>query len=117
TDLVFNMATLLVRATNSPWELVRSAGPLLLLSLSLYVPLVALLVYGYHLYSIWIVATFLIPALALQRLTQLYQEQRASAEGLAAVNDRLEKANLSFATALVATLDARDRYTAGHSAA
>jgi putative nucleotidyltransferase with HDIG domain len=33
------------------------------------------------------------------------------------VNSRLERANLSFATALVATLDARDRYTAGHSAA
>jgi putative nucleotidyltransferase with HDIG domain len=33
------------------------------------------------------------------------------------VNERLERANLSFATALVATLDARDRYTAGHSAA
>jgi putative nucleotidyltransferase with HDIG domain len=33
------------------------------------------------------------------------------------MNDRLEGANLSFATALVATLDARDRYTAGHSAA
>jgi HD-GYP domain-containing protein (c-di-GMP phosphodiesterase class II) len=33
------------------------------------------------------------------------------------VNSRLESANLSFATALVATLDARDRYTAGHSAA
>ena len=34
-----------------------------------------------------------------------------------AANDQLERANLSFATALVATLDARDRYTAGHSAA
>ena len=32
-------------------------------------------------------------------------------------NIRLERANISFATALVATLDARDRYTAGHSAA
>src|SRR4029453_17869659 len=32
-------------------------------------------------------------------------------------NDTLERANLSFASALVATLDARDRYTAGHSAA
>jgi putative nucleotidyltransferase with HDIG domain len=28
----------------------------------------------------------------------------------------MERANLSFATALVATLEARDRYTAGHSA-
>ena len=33
------------------------------------------------------------------------------------VNQRLERANISFATALVATLDARDQYTAGHSAA
>ena len=33
------------------------------------------------------------------------------------MNTRLQRANLSFATALVATLDARDQYTAGHSAA
>ena len=32
-------------------------------------------------------------------------------------NEQLESANLSFAAALVATLDARDQYTAGHSAA
>jgi len=117
TDLAFNMGTLAVRGTRSPWSLLASAGPLLVLSLSLYVPLVAFLVYGYHLYSIWVVGTFLIPALALQRLTQLYQEQRETTERLATAYDRLEKANLSFATALVATLDARDRYTAGHSAA
>jgi putative nucleotidyltransferase with HDIG domain len=116
-DLLFNVATLAVRGTRNPWTLVSSMGPLLALSLSLYVPLVALLVYGYHLYSIWIVGTFLIPALALQRLTQLYQGQRESAHRLAEANDRLERANLSFASALVATLDARDRYTAGHSAA
>jgi putative nucleotidyltransferase with HDIG domain len=115
-DLAFNMGTLAVRATRSPWRLLTAVGPLLVLSVPLYVPLVALLVYGYRLYSIWIVATFLIPAVALQRLTQLYQEQRESAQRLAAANDRLERANLSFATALVATLDARDRYTAGHSA-
>src|SRR5207248_1674028 len=36
---------------------------------------------------------------------------------LRAANSRLERAGLSFASALVATLDARDRYTAGHSAA
>ena len=55
--------------------------------------------------------------LAAQRLFALYQEQRRLADDLSAVNVRLEDANLSFATALVATLDARDRYTAGHSAA
>src|SRR5207302_844234 len=64
-----------------------------------------------------LVLFFFAPALAAQRLFLLYQEQRHLAEGLASANDRLERANLSFATALVATLDARDQYTAGHSAA
>lgn len=59
---------------------------------------------------------FFIPALAAQRLYALYQEQRRLTDGLTLANDHLESANLSFAAALVATLDARDRYTAGHSA-
>ena len=37
--------------------------------------------------------------------------------GLSTANETLERANLQFAAALIATLDARDRYTAGHSAA
>ena len=47
----------------------------------------------------------------------LYQAERRLTSDLAEANRHLERANLSFATALVATLDARDRYTAGHSAA
>jgi putative nucleotidyltransferase with HDIG domain len=47
----------------------------------------------------------------------LYQEQRNLARDLGAANLRLERANFSFATALVTALDARDRYTAGHSVA
>ncbi len=43
--------------------------------------------------------------------------ERDATSRLAAANDRLRRASLSFATALVATLDARDQYTAGHSAA
>ena len=58
-----------------------------------------------------------VPVVALQRVIHLYQEQREAARGLARRMRRLERANLSFASALVATLDARDRYTAGHSAA
>ena len=65
----------------------------------------------------WVVARFFLPAVALQRLIHLYQEQRDATASLAAANERLEEANLSFAAALIATLDARDRYTAGHSAA
>jgi putative nucleotidyltransferase with HDIG domain len=83
----------------------------------LYVPVVALLALGYEAVSPWVLPLFLAPALAAQRSFSLYQHERKLAEDLAAVNERLERANLSFATALVATLDARDRYTAGHSLA
>jgi putative nucleotidyltransferase with HDIG domain len=86
-------------------------------ALPLYVPITALLVYAYREVSPWSLALFLFPAFAAQRFFLLYQEQRATGEELAAAIERQEKANLSFASALVATLDARDRYTAGHSAA
>ena len=55
--------------------------------------------------------------MAAQRLYALYQEQRRLADDLSLANETLERANLQFAGALIATLDARDRYTAGHSAA
>jgi putative nucleotidyltransferase with HDIG domain len=47
----------------------------------------------------------------------MYQDQRRLAVDLQGANDRLQAANLSFANGLIATLDARDQYTAGHSAA
>src|SRR5207247_5001077 len=83
---------------------------------SFYTPIVALLAVAYSQVSAWTLALFFVPALAAQRLFALYQEQRRLADDLSEANERLEDANLSFATALVATLDARDRYTAGHSA-
>jgi putative nucleotidyltransferase with HDIG domain len=55
--------------------------------------------------------------MAAQRLYGLYQEQRQLANDLSIANRTLEEANLQFASALIATLDARDQYTAGHSAA
>jgi putative nucleotidyltransferase with HDIG domain len=78
---------------------------------------VGLLVFGYQTLSPAILPLFLAPALAAQRSFVLYQAERRTAGDLAEANRHLERANLSFATALVATLDARDRYTAGHSAA
>ena len=83
----------------------------------LHIPTVTLLTYVYLTISPWSVALFALPALAAQRLLLLYREQRQATEALGEANARLASANLSFATALVATLDARDRYTAGHSAA
>jgi putative nucleotidyltransferase with HDIG domain len=116
-DALFNAGTLLVRRSAPISSYIRSVGPLTILSLPLYVPLVGLMVYGYQHYSFWIAATFLGPTLALQRVLHLYQRQRDVSLELVVANERLEAANLSFATALVTTLDARDRYTAGHSAA
>jgi putative nucleotidyltransferase with HDIG domain len=86
-------------------------------ALPLYIPMTALLVYACREVSTWSVVLFLFPAFAAQKFFLLYREQRATSEELTAAFERQERTNLSFATALVATLDARDRYTAGHSAA
>jgi putative nucleotidyltransferase with HDIG domain len=116
-DMLLNATTLWLRGTGSFAATVRTLGRLLGSALPLYVPVIAVLAYAYTEMSPWTVLLFFVPALAAQRLFLMYQEQRRLAEDLAAANSRLESANVSFATALVATLDARDRYTAGHSAA
>jgi putative nucleotidyltransferase with HDIG domain len=115
-DSSFNVGTLFVRRSAPISVFIKSVGPLALLSLPLYVPLVGLMVYGYQHYSFWTAAMFLGPTVALQRVIHLYQRQQDVSEKLVNANQRLEAANLSFAAALVTTLDARDRYTAGHSA-
>jgi putative nucleotidyltransferase with HDIG domain len=116
-DLVFAAIVFTLRGHGSPLAVVREMGPLSLTALPVYVPGVALLAFGYHAVSPLVLPLFLAPALAAQRSFVLYQAERRLANDLAEVNKHLERANLSFATALVATLDARDRYTAGHSAA
>jgi putative nucleotidyltransferase with HDIG domain len=101
-----------------PWRAtVSSVGPPLIASVPLQALMVAVLAYAYTTISPWSVALFALPAVAAQRLLLLYRQQRETTEALGSANSRLASANLSFATALVATLDARDRYTAGHSAA
>lgn len=109
-DGVFNSLTLLIRGKGSFWNYPRTVVPIFALALPVYGPLVALFVYGYHAYSLLVILMIFVPAIALQRLIHLYQQERVATRSL-------RSANLSFATALVATLDARDRYTAGHSAA
>jgi putative nucleotidyltransferase with HDIG domain len=91
--------------------------PLSLAAVPLYAPVVAFLAYAYEELSPLTLPLFFAPALAAQRLFALYQDQRRLTVDLSSANEALERANLSFAGALVATLDARDRYTAGHSAA
>jgi putative nucleotidyltransferase with HDIG domain len=95
----------------------RLLRPILVGTVPLYTPIIVLLVYVYQEFSTWSLLLFLVPAFAAHRLHSLYREQRQTAEQLSVANERLERASLSFATALVAALDARDQYTAGHSAA
>ena len=116
-DTAFAALTVKLRRSGSALELMHTLAPVIALSVPLYTPIVALLSYAYSEISPWTLPLFLVPAIAAQRLFGLYQDQRRLADDLGEANSRLERANMSFATALVATLDARDRYTAGHSAA
>jgi putative nucleotidyltransferase with HDIG domain len=116
-DIVLSSTTTALRATGSWMATAGALGPALVISVPLYAPMIAVLVFAYNEVSPWSVALFAAPAFAAQRLLLLYRKQREDTQALGVANARLERANLSFATALVATLDARDRYTAGHSAA
>jgi putative nucleotidyltransferase with HDIG domain len=103
-----------IASFSSTLELIR---PVLLGTVPLYTPLVVVLIYACRDISEWSVVFFVVPAFAAHRFYSLYREERGAREALNEVNTRLQRANISFATALVATLDARDQYTAGHSAA
>jgi hypothetical protein len=116
-DLGFACFTVWLRGTAGPWETARTIAPVGLSAVPLYAPVVILLTVAYEQLSPWTLILFFVPALAAQRLFALLQAQRQLTERLSTANYRLERANVSFASALVATLDARDRYTAGHSAA
>ena len=115
-DTFLNVATVYVRGIN-PLAHFRSVASLWWIVVPIYVPLLTLFVYAYHTYSLELVLVFFVPTLAAQRLLQLYRQEKEATNRLETANDRLRRASLSFATALVATLDARDQYTAGHSAA
>jgi putative nucleotidyltransferase with HDIG domain len=114
-DVLLGGLTVAIRRSGSLRGQLKTTIPVLLAAVPLHTPIIAVLVYSYREISPLTVAFFVVPAFAAQRLFLLYRRQRDTTEKLAEVNMRLENANLSFASALVATLDARDRYTAGHS--
>jgi hypothetical protein len=115
-EIAFVLITVAVRG-KPIGETARTLAPLPVLVPPLYAPIVALLGFMYLEVSPWTLALFLVPAMAAQRLFTLYQQEQRLAADLSTANETLERANLQFAAALIATLDARDRYTAGHSAA
>jgi HD-GYP domain-containing protein (c-di-GMP phosphodiesterase class II) len=115
-DLGFAILTAQIRGKRMR-QLAGAAAPVAVTSFLVYAPVVAGLAVAYETVSPWTLPLFLVPALAFQRLYTLYQRERSLTDELRTANETLERANLSFAGALIATLDARDRYTAGHSAA
>jgi putative nucleotidyltransferase with HDIG domain len=116
-DVVLTSVTLMIRRTGSPRDVIAAAAPVAATGVPLYTIVVGVLAYAFLEVTPWSALLFFVPALAAQQLFVLYREQRTALSGLEVANLRLERANMSFATALVTTLDARDRYTAGHSAA
>jgi putative nucleotidyltransferase with HDIG domain len=116
-DIGLNSLTVGLRGSGSPADTMRAMIRLVLGTVPLHAPVIGLLAYSFRELSPWTVLLFFVPALAAQRLLTMYQEQTELVSDLGAAKRRLERASLSFATALVAALDARDEYTAGHSAA
>ena len=117
TDVCLTTLTFRSRGHRAWKPLVKDLLPMVLAASPFYASMVALLALAYSRVSPWTLPLFFAPALAAQRFFVLYQDQQRLTTELVKANGALEAANLSFASALVATLDARDRYTAGHSAA
>jgi putative nucleotidyltransferase with HDIG domain len=109
-ELLFAAVAAKIRRVNTTRGVLKAVAPLLLTSVPLYAPTVAILAFAYTQFSPWTSLLFFIPALAAQRLFGMYQQQRQLAQDL-------KRANMSFAEALVATLEKSDQYTAGHSKA
>jgi putative nucleotidyltransferase with HDIG domain len=116
-DTALASVTYALRRLGKWTDAARDLMPVIVASVPFYGPVVAVLVLAYRDISPWTLPLFFAPALAAQRYFLMYQQQRLLTGDLQSANDQLRAANLSFAKGLIATLDARDRYTAGHSAA
>jgi putative nucleotidyltransferase with HDIG domain len=116
-DTALASVTFALRRLGRWTDAARDLAPVIAASVPFYGPVVAVLALAYRDISPWTLPLFFAPALLAQRWFLMYQEQRRLTVDLQSANDQLRAANLSFAKGLIATLDARDRYTAGHSAA
>ncbi len=115
-ESIISSLTVAIRGVNNLLAQFIDTAKLMSVGLLVYVPVIAGLAYVYDTVSPWAVVLFIGPAIAAQRFFVLYRDQKNTATELNKAIDRLERVNLSFATALVTALDARDHYTAGHSA-
>ncbi len=81
------------------------------------IPVVAGIAFLYVQSGAWVLPFVFIPLVLAQYFHGLYHKKATLTEELLEVNATLARANLQFAAAMVHALDARDAYTAGHSAA
>jgi putative nucleotidyltransferase with HDIG domain len=123
-DFVVAGVTITLRGRLGPGGLWRMLRGSLAVSIALYAPITALFAYAYTGAGGWVLIFFIIPVLAAHlslgmhaRQAQLIEELEETNDQLADANVHLRRVNLSFAAAMVRALDARDTYTAGHSAA
>jgi putative nucleotidyltransferase with HDIG domain len=103
--------------SGGPFAIARERLPLALAAIPFAVFAIALLVLAHTQLSGWTLPMFFVPALVAHKLYAMYQAKATLAVALGSANARLEGASFALASSLVAALDARDRYTAGHSAA
>ncbi|MEZ5099699.1 MAG: HD-GYP domain-containing protein [Thermoleophilia bacterium] len=115
-ELLWVSITAVLRSA-SVSEIFRAGWQVLLVEPPFHTTVVTIVVVSFQYLSFWAIVLVAPPVLLVQRLYVLYRDQRRLADRLLAANDALERANLSFSSSLIAALDARDRYTAGHSAA
>jgi putative nucleotidyltransferase with HDIG domain len=115
-DFLVAGITITLRGRLGPGGLWRMLRGSLAVSIALYAPITGA--------GEWVLIFFIIPVLAAHlslgmhaRQAQLIEELEETNDQLADANVHLRRVNLSFAAAMVRALDARDTYTAGHSAA
>ena len=82
TDAAVAAGTLAIRKSGSIIATLRAMTRLLVATIPLFTPVIAVLAYGYEQVSAWTALLFFVPAIAAQRLFVLYQEQRQLTEEL-----------------------------------
>src|SRR5215211_7825295 len=108
------LAITTVRIRRGPWRaFLHSASVIALVAVSLDASLMTMLVFAYEQVTSWAILLFFGPALAAHSLYRMYRRNVPRRMSLGR-RMRCLSANVSFASALVAALDARDAYTAGH---
>lgn len=103
--------------TTGPHEVATQLGASFVATSLFFAPAAGVLCLGVLELGIWALPTIFAPLALTQYFYSLYHRKVQLTEELAEKAQVLARTNLQFAAAMVKALDARDAYTAGHSAA